>query len=56
MDAYRESAKRTKNFSPDDWARIKEETETVEARLAQDLAAFLQVAIEANARRAEGAA
>jgi hypothetical protein len=34
-DAYKESAKRAKNFSPDDWARIKEETERVEARLAE---------------------
>jgi len=111
-DAYKESAKRTENFSTEDWARIQEETEVVEARLAEiflaghdpgdetsmeaaeahrlqienfypcsyamhvglgqmytadarfaehydkrakGLAAFLQVAIEANAKRAEEA-
>lgn len=34
-DAYKESAKRTKNFSKEDWDRIKDETEAVESRLAE---------------------
>jgi hypothetical protein len=38
-DAYKESARRTKNFSPEDWARVKGETEEVEARLAELLLA-----------------
>jgi hypothetical protein len=38
-EAYQESAKRTKNFSPEDWARVKGETEAVEARLAELLLA-----------------
>lgn len=34
-DAYKESARRTKDFSKEDWARIQAETEAVEARLAE---------------------
>ena len=38
-EAYRESARRTRNFSPEEWARVKAETEAVEDRLAQLLRA-----------------
>jgi hypothetical protein len=34
-DAHRESARRTKSFSEEDWARIRAETEEVEAHLAE---------------------
>ena len=30
-DAYKESARRTKQYTPADWARIKAKIETVEA-------------------------
>lgn len=33
-DAYKESARRTKRYKPDDWAKIKAEGEAVEAALA----------------------
>lgn len=38
-EAYKESARRTKNFSKEDWARVKGETEAVEIRLAELLLA-----------------
>lgn len=33
-EAYKESARRTKQYKPDDWAKIKAEAEAVEAGLA----------------------
>ena len=33
-DAYKESARRTKGYSEEDWARIKSEMEAIEARFA----------------------
>jgi DNA-binding transcriptional MerR regulator len=38
-DAYKESMRRTKQYTKDDWARIKAESEAVEARLAELLLA-----------------
>lgn len=38
-DAYKESMKRTKQYTKDDWAKIKAEGEAVEARLAELLEA-----------------
>jgi len=38
-DAYKESKKRTANFSKEDWARIEKEREEVEGRLAELLRA-----------------
>ena len=38
-EAYKESARRTKRYRPDDWARIKAEGEAVEAALADLLRA-----------------
>lgn len=38
-DAYRESARRTKEYGPAEWARIREESEALEARLAELMAA-----------------
>lgn len=34
-DAYKESARRTKSYKADDWARIKAESETIEAGMAE---------------------
>ena len=38
-DAYRESMRRTRRYGKEDWARIKEESETVFARLAELMSA-----------------
>lgn len=38
-DAYKESARRTKQYKPEDWARIKAESEAVEAGMAEALLA-----------------
>jgi MerR family transcriptional regulator, thiopeptide resistance regulator len=38
-EAYKESARRTKQYTPDDWARIKAEGEAVEAGMAELLRA-----------------
>jgi len=38
-DAYKESARRAKQYNKEDWARIKAEGEAVEARLAELLVA-----------------
>jgi hypothetical protein len=37
-DAYRESARRTKKYNQQDWARIKAESEGIEAGLADAMA------------------
>ena len=34
-DAYRESARRTKSYKSEDWARIKAESESIEAGMAE---------------------
>jgi hypothetical protein len=34
-DAYKESARRTKSYKADDWARIKAESESIEAGMAE---------------------
>lgn len=41
-DAYKESTRRTKRYTKDDWAKIKAEGEAVEARLAELLLAGRQ--------------
>lgn len=38
-EAYKESAKRTKRYTPEDWARIKADGEAVEAAMAALLSA-----------------
>lgn len=38
-EAYKESARRTKQYKPDDWARIKAEGEAVEVGMAELLRA-----------------
>ncbi len=38
-DAYKESMRRAKQYSKEDWARMKEEGEAIEARLAELLQA-----------------
>lgn len=37
-DAYKESARRTKKYTPEDWAKIKREIEAVEAAMAAVMA------------------
>ena len=37
-EAYKESSRRTKGYSPDDWAKIKAESEGIEAGLAAAMA------------------
>lgn len=37
-DAYEESARRTRSYTDEDWARVKAETESVEAAFAAALA------------------
>jgi MerR family transcriptional regulator, thiopeptide resistance regulator len=34
-DAYKESARRAKGYTKEDWARIKSESEDIEARMAE---------------------
>lgn len=38
-DSYKESARRTKNYTPEDWTRIKAENEQIEADFATALRA-----------------
>jgi hypothetical protein len=51
-DAYKESKKRTANFSPEDWERIEKEREEVEKRLAQ----FLRSGVAPDSQEAMEAA
>ncbi|MCG6988868.1 MAG: TipAS antibiotic-recognition domain-containing protein [Gemmatimonadetes bacterium] len=51
-DAYKESARRAKGYSKDDWARIKGESEDIEARMA----ALMRAGIPADGEEATAVA
>ena len=54
-DAYRESSRRTKQYSPEQWTAIKAELESIEARLAEVLVSGASPESEAAMDAAEAA-
>ncbi|UCC24644.1 MAG: TipAS antibiotic-recognition domain-containing protein [Gemmatimonadales bacterium] len=54
-DAYKESARRTRSYTPEQWASIKAELEGIEARLAQLLESGAAANSEAAMEAAEAA-